>query len=85
MSHIRVNIERLVLKRFEPLEGKALSNELEAQLQHVLANPATRSEWAHSHRTPVMTLGTMPLEGGKNGPSKFARCVAQAVGRGLKP
>ena len=34
MSRIRLNIERLVLNGFGPVEGKALANALEAQLQH---------------------------------------------------
>ena len=31
MSRIRLNIDRLVLNGFEPREGKALANALEAQ------------------------------------------------------
>lgn len=85
MSRIRLNIERLVLNGFEPVEGKALARALEAQLQHVLANPATRSEWARSHRTPVMKLGRMPMQPGSDGASRFGKQVANAVGRGLKP
>ena len=42
MSRIRVDIDRLVLNGFEPLEGKELANALETQLQHVLGNPAMR-------------------------------------------
>jgi hypothetical protein len=85
MSRIRLNIERLVLNGFEPREGKALANALEAQLQHVLGNPATRSDWAGSHRTPVLKLGRMPLQAGTSGASRFGKQVANAVGRGLKP
>ena len=73
------------LNGFEPREGKALASALEAQLQQVLANPATRSEWARSHRTPVMKLGRMPLEVGSAGAAQFGKQVANAVGRGLKP
>jgi hypothetical protein len=85
MSRIRLNIDRLVLNGFEPVEGKALANALEAQLQQVLANPATRSEWARSHRTPVLKLGRMPIQAGTGGASRFGKQVANAVGRGLKP
>jgi hypothetical protein len=85
MSRIRLNIERLVLNGFEPLEGKALANALEAQLQHLLANPATRCEWARSHRTPVLNLGRTALQAGTAGAGRFGKQVANAVGRGLKP
>jgi hypothetical protein len=85
MSRIRLNIDHLVLKGFEPLEGKELANALETELQHVLANPARRGEWARSHRTPVLKLGRMPRQAGTSGASKFGKEVANAVGRGLKP
>lgn len=85
MSRIRLNIDRLVLNGFEAREGKALAKAIEAQLQHVLANPATRSEWARSHRTPVLKLGRMPIAEGTASASRFGKQVANAVGRGLKP
>jgi hypothetical protein len=85
MSRIRLNIDRLVLKGFEPLEGKALAEALQAQLSQVLADPAARTGWARSHRTPVLKLGGMPLQAGTTGASKFGGQVAHAVGRGLKP
>ena len=46
MRRIRLNIDRLVLNGFDPHEGKALAGALESQLQQVLADPATRNEWA---------------------------------------
>ena len=85
MSRVRVNIDRLVLKGFEPLEGKALAAALEGQLRQMLAGPGTRGEWAHSHRTPVMKLGRMPLQAGTGGAAQFGGHVAKTVGRGLKP
>jgi hypothetical protein len=85
MSRIRVNIDRLVLNGFELREGKALANALESQLQHMLANPATRGEWAHPHRTPVLKLGRMPLQPGTPGAQQFGTQMAKAVGRGLTP
>lgn len=84
MSRIRLNIERLVLNGFEPCEGKALANALESQLQRVLADPATRGEWAHPHRTPMMKLGRMPLQPGTSGARQLGTQMAKAVGRGLK-
>jgi hypothetical protein len=85
MSRIQLNIDRLVLKGFEPLEGKALANALQAQMREVLADPGTRAGWARSHRTPVLKLGRMPLEAGTTGATNFARNMAKAVGRGLTP
>jgi len=85
MSHIRLNIDRLVLRGFEPLEGKALTEALQSQLSEVLSNRGIRAEWARPHRTPVLKLGRMPLEAGSVGAGKFGKQVAQAVGRGLKP
>ena len=85
MSHIRVNIDRLVLNGFEAREGKALARALEAQLRQVLVNPATRGKWALSHRTPVIRLGRMPIQTGTSGSTKFGKQVANAVGGGLKP
>jgi len=85
MSRIRLNIDRLELNGFDPREGKALAGALESQLQQVLADPATRSEWARPHRTPVVKFGRMPLQAGTAGASRFGRQVARAVGKGLKP
>ena len=85
MSKIRLNIDRLVLNGFEPQEGKVLSEALQSQLSQVLADRATRAEWARSHRTPVMKLGRMPLEAGSTGARKLGGQVARAVGKGLKP
>lgn len=83
MSRIRLNIDRLVLNGFAPLEGKALAEALQSQLSQVLADPAARA--VRSHRTSVLKFGRMPLQGGAIGASKFGRQVAHAVGRGLKP
>ena len=85
MSRIRLNIDRLVLRGFEPAEARALAEELQAQLSQVLADPATRTEWARPRRTPVLKLGRMPLPAGTSGASKLGKQVAHAVGRGLKP
>ena len=85
MSRIRLNIDRLVLNGFEPVEGKALVDGLRSQLMRALADPAARAEWARSHRTPVRKPGRMPLQPGTVGASRFGRQVGIAVGRGLRP
>lgn len=85
MSRITLTIDRLVLKGFEAGDRKALTEGLQAELSRVLADPATRVEWARSHRTPVLRLGRMPLESGPAGGRKFGGSLARAIGKGLKP
>ena len=86
MSRITLTIDRLVLKGIDAAERGALVDGLRAELSRVLADPATRTDWARSHRTPVLRLAPMPLRGdGSAGGRKFGRGVARAVGRGLKP
>ena len=85
MSRIRVNIDQLVLKGFDPANRKALVEGLQAELLRVLSDPAARAEWASSHRTPVLRLGQMPVETGPSGSRKFGGGVARAIGKGLKP
>lgn len=85
MSSIRVNIDRLVLRGVEPLQGKTLAAALQSHLYEVLGDRSTSTEWARSHRTPVLKLGRIPLEAGSIEANKFGKQVAQAVGKGLKP
>jgi hypothetical protein len=84
-SSVKVHIEELVLRGFEPGDPKALVEGLQSELSRVLADPATRAEWARPHRTPVLRLGQMPLESGPSGGRKFGRGMARAIGRGLNP
>ena len=85
MSRIRVNIDRLVVNGFQPLEAKALAEALQSQLSEVLSDRITRGEWARSQRTPVLQLGRMPIEAGTVGAGKFGKRMARAVGKGLNP
>jgi hypothetical protein len=85
MSRITLTIDRLVLKGFDAGDRKALAEGLEAELSRVLADPATRAEWARPHRTPVLKLGRMPIEPGPAGGRKFGGGLARAIGKGLKP
>jgi hypothetical protein len=84
VSRIRVTIDRLVLKGFEPADRKALVEGLQAELSRVLADPVKRAEWARSHRTPVLRLGRLPLELGAAGGRAFGHGLARAIGKGLK-
>ncbi len=84
MSRIHVTIDKLVLKGFEPGQRKALVEGLQTELRRMLADPATRSEWAHSRRTPVLRLGQMQIEPGLSGSRKFGGGVARGIAKGLK-
>lgn len=85
MSRVRVTIDQLVLNGLEPPDRKALVEGLQGELVQVLSDPAARAGWAHSHRTPVLRLGRLPLEPGPSGGRKFGKQMARALGRGLKP
>jgi hypothetical protein len=85
VSRIRLTIDQLALRGFEPGDRKALVDGLQSELSRVLADPATRAEWARPHRTPVLRLGRMPLEPGPSGGRTFGGTLARAIGRGLKP
>lgn len=85
VSRIRLSIDQLVLKGFEPGDRNALVEGLQAELSRVLADPAMRVEGARSHRTPVLRLGRMPFESGPSAARKFGSRVAQAIGKEVKP
>lgn len=85
MSRVRLTIDQLVLKGFEPAERKALTEGLKAELARFLSDRGKCEEWARQHRTPVMKLGAMPFEGGPSGSRKFGANIARAIGKRLKP
>jgi hypothetical protein len=85
MSRIRVTIDRLALRGFEPAAGKSLAQALERELGRILADPATRAQWTRSRRTPVLRLGAMPLEPGVTGAGKLGAGIARAIGQGARP
>jgi hypothetical protein len=85
MSRINLTIDQIVLRGFEPADRTALLEGLQAELRHVLADPATRAAWAKTHRTPVLKLGRMPFLSGTSGGRNFGARVAVAIGKGLKP
>jgi hypothetical protein len=85
MSRIRVTIDHVVLKGIEAGDRKSMVEGLEGELARVLSDPAARAEWERSHRTPVLRLGSMPLESGPSGSRRFGRGLARGIGKGLKP
>ena len=85
MSRIRVSIDKLVLNGFEPADRSAVVNGLRGELSRVLADPATRDEWARSWRTPVLRLGRMSFEPGRAGGRKFGQRMARDLVSRMKP
>jgi hypothetical protein len=85
MSRIRVTIDRVVLKGIDSSDREPLITGLRAELSQLLANPASRAEWAHSHRTSLLRLGPIALQSGPSGSRKFAGGLARAISRGLRP
>lgn len=83
MSHVRVTIDRLVLRGMERAEGTALTDSLRTQLAQVLGNIAAGQGWKSSRRTPVVKL-QMPLESGLPGARRLGAGMARAIGKSLK-
>jgi hypothetical protein len=85
VSRIRVSIDRLVMRGLDAAQQTALAAGLRHELSRLLAEQASRGEWARERRTPVLRLGRMPLEPGPAGSKKFATGLARRVARTLKP
>jgi hypothetical protein len=85
VSRVRVDIDRLVLKGFDPADRYALTQGLETELARILAASMRRGDPARSHRTPVMRLGRVALEPGAAGNRRLGQSIAQAIGGKLKP
>jgi len=85
MSRVRVNIDSLVLKGLDPDARQALVEALRAELARVLSDPAARSAWTRSRRTPVLKLGPMPLGPGAGGGRGIGKGLARAITKGGKP
>jgi len=85
MSRIHLVIDRIVLNGLQPGQDKAVVESLKKQLTTILSDRGTRAAWAHSHRTPVLKLGDVPIANGAAGARSFGAQVARGIGRGLKP
>lgn len=89
MSRIEVKIGRLVLNGLapqaaQPLDRRAIVNELRNELSRILSDPATRAAWARSRRTAVLRLGRISLQSGPSAARKLGGSIARAIGKGLK-
>jgi hypothetical protein len=85
MSRIHLTIDRLVLKGLPQGHDKLLEEALRTQLTQALSDRKARTEWARSHRTPVLKLGRVPLDSGSTGARKLGTQIARGIGRGLRP
>jgi hypothetical protein len=85
MSRIHLTIDKLVLGGLDPAARAAFVARLKGELAVLLADPAARTAWARSHRTPVLRLNRMGLEPGAAGAGKLGSQVAKGIARGLKP
>ena len=85
MSRIRVTIDELALRGFEPAQRKALVEGLQAGLSRALAELGAADACARSGRTPLLRLGPLAIEPGASGARKFGGGLAHRVVRGAKP
>jgi hypothetical protein len=83
MSRIRLTIDHLALKGFDPAEKAALVDGLRTELERVLANRNPRAQW-RARRTPVMRLN-VPSPSGSPGRKALGAAVARAIVRSVKP
>lgn len=84
MSRISVTIDQLVLRGFEQADSGTLVEGLKSELSRILSDRATRGQWAHSQRTPVLRLSSVGLETGTSGRKKFGVGMAREIGKRLK-
>lgn len=82
MTRVRVTIDQLNLKGLDAGAEKALAQALKTELARVLSDPVAR---AASQRTPVVKLGSMPLEPGAAGGRRFGAALAQNIVKKVKP
>jgi hypothetical protein len=85
MSRIDVKIDRVVLRGVDPADRHSLVNGLKNELSRILADPAIGIKSTRSRRTPVLRVGTMPMDPGLGGARKFGGAIAGRIGKGLKP
>jgi hypothetical protein len=84
MSHVKVRIDRIVLKGLEAADARALVEGLKSELTEMLADRSKRADWVCSYDKPVLRLGQVSLEPGESGGRNFGNRLARAIGRGLK-
>ena len=81
---VRVHIDRLVLQGVDPLDAQAFSKGLSTELARVLRNPQGHRGLQHSHQTPVMRIGPLPVTSGHAGARSLGQGIARGIGRGGK-
>ena len=84
MKRIDVNIDRIVLRGFDPADRQAFVSGLTAELSRILADPATGIASAAARRTPVLHVGKTSMEAGQAGSRKLGGGIARAVGKEIR-
>jgi hypothetical protein len=83
MSRVRVTIDRLVLRGFDPAQQRALVEGLQGELARVLSDAATRGDGERSGYTPLLRLGRMETGPGASGGRTLGRRIGGGIARGL--
>jgi hypothetical protein len=85
---LNIHIDRLLLRGIDPLDKRALTNALKAELATVLGAPELRASLAQSSvnpkTIPTLRLGRMPFEPGQVGARGLGAGIARAIGKGIK-
>jgi hypothetical protein len=84
VSRVRVTIDEIALKGFEPNERGPLVEALRAEFAAAFSDPAGRAEWMRSRRMPVLRLPGTPFQGGPGAARKLGATTARAIGRELR-
>ena len=84
MTRISLTIDRIVVNGLPAGREKQLIASLRTQLTELLAQREGRSDWAHTHRTPVLKVGRIPLQIGEAGARQLGITIARRIGRGLQ-
>jgi hypothetical protein len=81
---LTLHIDRLVLRGIDPLDQHALVDGLKTELARVLAEPAMRAALGQSRRTPLLRLGSLPMQPGLTGARTLGSGVAKAIARKMQ-
>jgi len=79
MRRVTVTIDRLTLRGVDPAHRHALVEALKAELERMLADPASGVDRVRSRSVAVVRGGQAPAEPGLGG--AVARTIAKEVGR----
>jgi hypothetical protein len=84
MTRVRVDLDQLVLRGFQPRDAEVLWRTLREDLSRSLSDPALRPGLADSRRVPVVHLEQRPASAGAAGARMLGKGIATELVRGLK-